>query len=233
MKIRNRHLIRAAGWLGAQVARALIRSQRFEYRHTGPAVLPPPPEPGPRYIYLLWHEYLLLPLTKYASPLVGTLVSKHADGQILANLIHALDVKTVHGSTSRGGVQAVREIIRDVAGCRHMAITPDGPRGPRRVVQGGAIYLAAKTGMKIAPLGLAYQRPRRMKSWDRFAVPRLFFRAKMVTGTPFEIPSHIRSDSLENHRLQVQAEMERLTAIAEHWAETNHYDDTIPSERAP
>lgn len=227
MKIRNARLIRAAGWLGAQVARGLIRSQRFEYRHTGPAVLPPPPEPGPRYIYLLWHEYLLLPLTKYACPLVGTLVSRHADGQVLANLIHALGCKTVHGSTNRGGIQAVREIIRDVAGCRHMAITPDGPRGPRRVAQSGAIYLAAKTGMKIAPLGLAYQRPWRAKSWDRFAVPKVFFRAKMVSGEPFDIPSHVRTDTLEQYRVKVQAEMDRLTAVAEHWAETNRYDESV------
>jgi lysophospholipid acyltransferase (LPLAT)-like uncharacterized protein len=85
--------------------------------------------------------------------------------------------------------------------------------------------------MKLAPLGLAYQRPWRMKSWDQFAVPKVFFRAKMVSGEPFEIPAHVRTDTLEQHRVKVQAEMDRLTAIAEHWAETNRYDESVAPTR--
>lgn len=223
MKIRNPHLIRAAGWLGTQVARALVRSLRFEYRALGPPVMPPQPEPEPRSIYLLWHETLLLPLTKYACPAVSTLVSKHADGQLLGTLVKTLGLSVVYGSTNRGGMQAAREIIRDVTGCRHLAITPDGPRGPRRVVQPGAVYLAAKTGMTLAPLGVAYYRPWRARSWDRFAVPVPCTRAKVVSGRTFTVPAKVRTDDLQRHAEQVQAELDRLTAIAEHWAETNRF----------
>jgi hypothetical protein len=231
MKIRNPHLIRAAGWLGTQLARVLVRSLRFEYRALGPPVMPPQPEPEPRCIYLLWHETLLLPLTKYACPSVSTLVSKHADGQLLGTLVKTLGLSVVYGSTNRGGMQAVREIIRDVTGCRHLAITPDGPRGPRRVVQPGAVYLAAKTGMKLAPLGVAYYRPWRARSWDRFAVPIPCTRAKVVSDRMFDIPSKVRMEDLEYHAALVQTELDRLTAIAEHWAETNRFVDppVLPS----
>jgi lysophospholipid acyltransferase (LPLAT)-like uncharacterized protein len=239
MKIRNPHLIRAAGWLGTHAARALVRSLRFEYRALGPTVMPPQPAPAPRSIFLLWHETLLLPLTKYACPEVSTLVSQHADGQLLGTLIRTLGLSVVYGSTNRGGMQAVREILRDLSGCRHLAITPDGPRGPRRVVQPGAVYVAAKTGMHLAPLGVAYRRPWRANSWDRFAVPVPCTRAKVVSGRTFVVPAKVRTDDLERYAAVVQAELDRLTAIAEHWAETHRLVETpapadaVPAEMIP
>ena len=222
MRIRNPHLTRAAGWGLAQFARGLVRTLRVEYRALGPLpVMPPQPPPAPRMLFLLWHETLLLPLTHYACAEVSTLVSKHADGQLLAGLIRTLGLSVVSGSTNRGGMQAAREIIRDASGCRHLAITPDGPRGPRRVVQPGAIYLAAKTGMLVAPLGVAYHRPWRADSWDKFAVPKPCTRAKVVSGRTFTIPSKVRTEDLERHAAEAQAELDRLTLVAEHWAETN------------
>ena len=231
MKIRNARLIGAAGWLGTHAIRGLIRSLRFEYRHIGAhgPVMPPQPEPAPRCIYLLWHETLLLPLTQFACPEVSTLVSKHADGQILATLIKTLGLSVIYGSTNRGGVQAIREIIRDVSGCRHLAITPDGPRGPRRVIQAGAIYLASKTGMKVAPLGVGFANPWRARSWDRFAVPKPCTRAKVVSSEPFAIPPNLRTEGLDRHRAIIQTELDRLTMIAEHWATTNRFDESAAS----
>jgi lysophospholipid acyltransferase (LPLAT)-like uncharacterized protein len=228
MKIRNPHLIRAAGWLGTQVARALVRSLRFEHRCLGPVVMPPQPPPiEPRCIYLIWHETLLLPLVQFATPDVSTLVSKHADGQLLATVIRALGMTPIFGSTNRGGMQAVREIIREESGCRHLVITPDGPRGPRRVVQAGAVFLAAKTGIPLVPVGVACYRPWRARSWDRFAVPTPCTRAKMVSGRTFAVPAKVRSDDLEHYRLLAQAELDRLTRIAEHWVETNRFADAV------
>ena len=225
MKIRNPALIRAAGWLGTQVVRAVVRTLRVEYKALGPPVMPPQPPPEPRSIFLLWHETLLLPLTQFACPDVSTLVSKHADGQLLATVVRTLGLTPIFGSTNRGGMQAAREIIRDVTGCRHLAITPDGPRGPRRVVQPGAIFLAAKTGLVVAPLGVAYHRPWRLRSWDRFAVPVPCTRAKVVSGRTFPIPPKVRTAHLARHRAEVQGELDRLTRIAEHWAETNKFAD--------
>jgi lysophospholipid acyltransferase (LPLAT)-like uncharacterized protein len=233
MKIRNPFLIRSAGWLGTQAIRGLVRTLRVDYKPLGPAVMPPPEEPAPRYIFLLWHEYLIVPTFHFTRPSVTSLISSHADGQLLAAAMRALGMGVVYGSTNRGGVEAVRQIVRDLEKFRHLAITPDGPRGPRRVIQQGAIYLAAKTGMKIAPLGVAYHKAWRLRSWDRFAIPKPGSRAKVVSGEPFEIPKQIRSDTLEQYRLRVQAELERLTVLAEHWAATNRFDASAAAAPAP
>jgi len=234
MKIRNPRLIRAASWLGTHAIRGLFRSLRFEHRQAGawPVSVPPPYEPAsPRFIYLVWHETLLMPLTRFAHPQMSTLVSKHADGQLLASFIKNLGLSVVFGSTNRGGVQALREIIRDVSGCKHLAITPDGPRGPRREIQTGALFLASRTGMQIAPVGVGFRNPWRLRSWDRFAIPKPCTRAKMVSGETFQLPRELRSDGLERFRVMVQAELERLTTIAEHWAATNRFDESIAPPR--
>jgi lysophospholipid acyltransferase (LPLAT)-like uncharacterized protein len=227
MKIRNPALIRAGGWLGTQAIRALVKTLRVEYKALGPVVMPPQEEPAPRSIFLLWHEYLIVPTFHFTRPTVSSLISSHSDGQLLAAAMRALGMGVVFGSTNRGGVEAVRQVIRDVSGYRHLAITPDGPRGPRREVQSGAIYLAAKTGMQIAPLGVGYHNPWRLRSWDRFAIPKPTSRVKVVSAQPITIPKQIRSDSLEVYRQQVQRELERLSTIAEHWATTNRFNPDL------
>ena len=75
--------------------------------------------------------------------------------------------------------------------------------------------------MKIVPIGVGYNRPWRFKSWDRFAVPKPCSRAKCVTGEPIVVPPKLRAEQLEPYRLIVQAEMDRLSGIAENWAITN------------
>lgn len=225
MKIRNKHLLRAAGWLATRSARGLVRTLRADYHPLGPAVVPTTRvPPGPRYVYCIWHEYLLYPAAKFGHPDLSVLISKHADGQLLGSLIQAMGMGMVLGSTNRGGIEAVRQLINGDDVRRHLVITPDGPRGPRRVVQPGIVYVASRTGMQIAPIAVGYERPWRAKSWDRFAVPRPCTRAKMVSGRPITVPPRARSDELEHYRLQVQAEMDYLTVAAERWAETNRFE---------
>jgi lysophospholipid acyltransferase (LPLAT)-like uncharacterized protein len=225
MKIRNKYLVRAAGWLGARFARGLVRTLRVEHGTVGPPLLPVTVlPPGPRYIFASWHEYLLLPVGRFGHPDFAVLISKHADGQILAALIGSLGMGMVLGSTNRGGIEAVRQILHDRAGRRHLAVTPDGPRGPRRVVQPGIIYAASRTGMQVVPVGVGYNRPWRAKSWDRFAVPRPGSRARLITGEPISVPPRLRAEELEPYRLAVQSEMDRLTDVAERWAETNQLE---------
>jgi lysophospholipid acyltransferase (LPLAT)-like uncharacterized protein len=225
VKIRNKHLLRAAGWLATRSARGLVRSLRSEYRPLGPAVAPADRiPPGPRYLYCIWHEYLLLPTAQYGHPSMAVLISKHADGQLLGALIQAMGMGMVLGSTNRGGIEAVRQLVHDDDARRHLVITPDGPRGPRRVIQPGIVYVASRTGMQIAPIGIGYHRPWRVKSWDRFAVPRPCSRVRLLTDQPITVPPRARSEELEQYRMLVQAEMDRLTAAAEQWAETNRFE---------
>src|SRR5262249_10844111 len=158
-----------------------------------------------RYLYAFWHENLLLPAYRFGRANVRVLTSEHADGQLIAQLIQHLGFDVVHGSTTRGGVKAVRRLLDSQN--THLAITPGGPRGPRRQVQPGLIYLSSRLGMPIVPCGFAYQRPWRMKSWDRFAVPRPFTRARCVTGDPILVPRRAERDLLKQYRLYVESQL--------------------------
>jgi lysophospholipid acyltransferase (LPLAT)-like uncharacterized protein len=219
MKIRNRHLIRAAGWLGSVFVRSLIRTQRVNYQPLGPDFRERASLPD-RFLFSIWHENLLLPAARFGDADLAVLISAHADGQLLGGLINAMGMEMVRGSSTRGGVEAVRQLVRSDVKWRHLAITTDGPRGPRRIVQAGAVYVASRTGMKIVPVGVGYRNPWRTKSWDRFAIPRPSARAYLLTSEPILVPPDLRSAALEEHRLIVQAEMDRLNDAAEAWAET-------------
>src|SRR5688500_13286838 len=111
MKIRNRRLVAAAGWLATRAARLLFRTLRTEYRPLGPDAHPDRLPPGERLIYCIWHEDLLLPTVLFGRPEIAVLISKHADGQLLGSLIAALGMGMVCGSTNRGGVEAVRKLV--------------------------------------------------------------------------------------------------------------------------
>jgi lysophospholipid acyltransferase (LPLAT)-like uncharacterized protein len=220
VKIRNRHLVRFAGWLGTRAARTLFATLRSGHQSLGPNCAPAHVPPGDRLIYCIWHENLLLPTLSFGCQEIAVLISKHADGQILGSLITSLGMGMVCGSTNRGGVEAVRKLIGEDYSWRHLAVTPDGPRGPRRVVQAGIVYVASRTGMKIVPVGVGYGRAWRLGSWDRFAIPKPFARAKCLTADPIAVPPGLKAAELEPYRLRIQTEMDRLNLLAEGWADT-------------
>ncbi|CAN5523073.1 hypothetical protein BH11PLA2_BH11PLA2_21900 [soil metagenome] len=223
MKIRNRHLIRFAGQSGGLFAQGLVRTLRYEDYFSSINIDPRclPDACSDRLIYLFWHENILLPIVKFGHPSVSVLISKHADGQLLGRLIESVGMGMVTGSTNRGGVEAVRKLIDPKSSNRHLSITPDGPRGPRRIVQPGVVYIASRTGMKIACVGIGYHNPWRARSWDRFAIPKPCSRVKLVASEPIAIASGLKSHELEQQRLRIQNEMDRVNKVAENWAETN------------
>jgi hypothetical protein len=219
MKIRNPLLIRAASWLGAQLVRGWMRTIRCHYRPLGPNLDPRQEGMTARYIYAFWHENMLLPLSQYARPDIHVLISKHADGQLIAQLARHLGFAVVHGSTTREGIKAVRQMLR-LSQNAHLAFTPDGPRGPRRQVQPGLVYLASRTGLPIVPAGIGFARAWRMRSWDRFAVPRPFSWMTCVTPEPIVVPAEADRDELEIYRRRVEDALMAMGNLAEQWAET-------------
>lgn len=219
MKIRHPLAIKVLTRVGAWVVRMWMRTLRYRYQPLGPNVDPHIRGREQKYIYAFWHENLLLPAYQYGGLDNRVLISQHADGQIIAGICERLGFQPIRGSTTRGGLEAVRRIVRDGQG-GHLGITPDGPRGPRRVVQPGLVYLAARTGLPIVLVGFAYCRPWRMQSWDRFAVPRPFSRARCLTAEPIVVPPEADKEQLEAYRQQVEQELTRLSETAERWAES-------------
>lgn len=231
MKLRDPRLIAVAGWLGTRLARLLTASLDFDFRSVGPIPLDPlqPPRCEP-FVYALWHENLLVPVVRFGNPGVAALVSGHADGRLLGRLIRATGMGVVYGSTNRGGVAAVRELLR--LEDRHLAVTPDGPRGPRRVVQPGVAYLASRTGRRIVPLGVGWSRAWRFGSWDAFAVPRPFSRVRCLFGPPLVVPPGLTSRHLGAYSRRLQRELEEVTAAAQAWADAGSVDPPPVSSAA-
>lgn len=217
MKIRHPLFIHLAALGITGFVRMLGGSQRFTYYPLGGRITPSEPGLTQRYLYTFWHETLLLPASAYCGLDIRVLISKHADGEIIARAVERLGYRPIRGSTTRGGLEAVREILA-LNRQYHVVITPDGPRGPRRIVQGGAVYVASRTRLPLVPVGVGYDQPWRAKSWDRFAVPRPFRRAVLVTGHPILVPHDAGREQLEQHRLRHQAAMDDVTEMAERMA---------------
>src|SRR5215470_9053241 len=154
MKLRQPWLIKAAGFSAAWALRLWLGTLSYRYRPLGPNVDPKRPECRQRYIYAFWHENMLLPAYHYGRARVHVLISQHADGQLIAEVCRHLGFGTVRGSSRRDGARAVRRMLK-LGRSAHLSITPDGPRGPRRQVQPGLIYLAARTGLPVVPAGFA------------------------------------------------------------------------------
>lgn len=217
MKIRHPLLLRAAGFAIAWTVRAWIGTLRYRRAIDDPSVDPLIPGQKRRFIYSFWHETLLIPALRYAQTPTHVLISQHADGEMIARACLHLGVGVVRGSTTRGGVEALRQVLK-LKGKRHIVVTPDGPKGPRRVVQPGMIFLAGRTGLPIVPVGFGFHHAWRLRSWDRFAMPCPFSPVVGVIGAPIHVPSALDRSALELWRQKAQDAMDRVTERAEEWA---------------
>lgn len=170
-------------------------------------------------IYVFWHEYILLPLHIRGHCHLTMLLSQHRDADVLFCLGHYMGFECVRGSSARGGAAALIELSR-LEKPMHIAITPDGPRGPRRKLAPGAVFLASRMGLPIVPMGLGYERPWRARSWDRFAVPKPWSRARGIVGPEIFIEPDLERDELELRRQGVERLLNELTTEAEDWADS-------------
>lgn len=182
-------------------------------------------------IYVFWHEYILLPLYLRSNCDLAMLLSRHRDADILAAVANHVGIECVRGSSNRGAAAALMEMKRRGQDM-HLAITPDGPRGPRRKLAIGPVYLASRMGLPIVPIGFGLDRPWRLKSWDRFAVPRPFSRARGVVGPEIRVPQDLDRDALEICRVDVERKLTALTVDAEQWAASGDRREGEVRERA-
>lgn len=118
----------------------------------------------------------------------AVIISQHGDGELIARVMTRMGNQPVRGSSSRGGARAAREMVRAWSD-RPWGITPDGPRGPRGSVQEGVILLASESQRPIYPIGFAFSRGKRLRSWDRFAVPAPLARIVVHLGEPLRAPA--------------------------------------------
>ncbi|MEO1497753.1 MAG: lysophospholipid acyltransferase family protein [Planctomycetota bacterium] len=216
MKFRFPGLTGATGCVIAHGIRAWMSTLRYEAVFAQPDTDPALGVGGPR-IYLVWHESMLAPIYLRAGCRVAILVSKHRDADLLESIARHSGYECVRGSTARGGAAALKQLV--ARGQTHnLVITPDGPRGPRRHLAPGPVFLASKLGIPIVPMGFAYDRKHRLNSWDRFAIPRPFSTARVFIGEEIRVPARLGRDGLERQRVRVQDAMRRANELVEAWA---------------
>ena len=139
-------------------------------------------------VFVLWHGELLPPILHHRTEGIVTMASRSKDGEIITAMLDTIDYRVARGSTGKGGRRALDEMAEIMtAESRDAALTVDGPRGPARIVQPGAIWLAQTTGGWIVPVGSASRRGKRFRSWDRFLIPIPFDRVFVVHGEPFPL----------------------------------------------
>jgi lysophospholipid acyltransferase (LPLAT)-like uncharacterized protein len=152
---------------------------------------------GQRVIFTLWHGELLPLLWQHRKPGVAVLISEHRDGEIIAQIAHRLGYTTVRGSTSRGGSRALIGLMRAIEGGRDAAVTPDGPRGPAHVFAPGAAIAAQRTGAALVPVRASASRAWRLKSWDRFLIPKPFATVRVAYGPPTTVDASSPREAAE------------------------------------
>lgn len=170
---------------------------------------------GGRVIYAVWHARLQMfwALPEVDAAHTYALASGHRDGRLIARMMERFGFRVITGSTSKGGAQALRDMIRVVRGGDKVVITPDGPRGPRYVVQQGVVALARASGVPVLPVGVSGSRTRTLDSWDRMQLILPFARRVYVIGEPILVPKD--ADDLEPHRLALAAALDAATAEAD------------------
>ncbi|MCK8827326.1 lysophospholipid acyltransferase family protein [Natroniella acetigena] len=138
-------------------------------------------------IFAPWHGQLWLPSYHLRNQGYVALASQSRDGEYISRLLQKLGWDVVRGSTSRGGARSLLKLVKKLRQGNHIAITPDGPRGPIHQVKPGVVYLAQKTDSIIIPIGVSYTRKKVFGSWDRFWLPAPFSKAALVYGAGLEI----------------------------------------------
>jgi lysophospholipid acyltransferase (LPLAT)-like uncharacterized protein len=165
---------------------------------------------GRQPIMAFWHGRILSATHYFRHRNIIVITSENFDGEWIAGIIERFGYGTARGSTSRGAKRALLQLRRDMAAGKPAAFTLDGPRGPARVAQPGAVWLAKATGNPILPFHIEADRYWTARSWDRTQIPKPYATAAIAIGEPLAVASNADDDEMERSRFQLE---ERLGAL--------------------
>ena len=168
---------------------------------------------GRQPIFAFWHGRILAATLYFRDRGIVVITSENFDGEWIARIIRRFGYNTARGSTSRGGVRALVQLRRDMADRRPVAFTVDGPRGPARVAQPGALWLAGATGNPIVPFHIEAARFWLANSWDRHQIPKPGSDLAIAIGEPLDV-SATDEATIEGARQELEATLRRLEAQA-------------------
>jgi lysophospholipid acyltransferase (LPLAT)-like uncharacterized protein len=165
---------------------------------------------GRRPIMAFWHGRILSGTLYFQRRGIVVITSENFDGEWIARIIERFGFGTARGSSSRGGLRAMLQLVRDMEKGKPAAFTLDGPRGPARVAQPGAIWLARATGNPVLPFHMEASSHWTANSWDRTQIPKPFTTVSVAIGEPLDVPGEANDAHLERTRQELE---ERLRIL--------------------
>ncbi|MHA1112922.1 MAG: lysophospholipid acyltransferase family protein [Alphaproteobacteria bacterium] len=211
---RSEGLRNLIGWLAAKYVRLVRLTGRWE--EIGREVPQGFWSEGKPYIGCFWHGRMLM-MPPFGNPDVPfrMLISRHPDGQLIARTVRHFGIDSITGSSSKGGTEALRHMVRALKDGACVGITPDGPRGPRMRAAAGIVALARLSGLPIVPATFSASRRWLMPNWDRFVVPLPFCRGVFHWGEPLVVPRDADAATLEAMRQEVENRLNDMTREAD------------------
>jgi lysophospholipid acyltransferase (LPLAT)-like uncharacterized protein len=169
---------------------------------------------GHHPILAFWHGRILPATYYFRNRGIVVMTSENFDGEWIARIIERLGYGTARGSTSRGARKAMLQLVRDMGRGKPAGFAVDGPRGPARQAQPGAVWLAAATGQPVLPFHVEASRHWTLGSWDRTQIPKPFSRVALAIGEPFSLPRDTSEAAIEAARVELERRLGRLEAEA-------------------
>ncbi len=161
-----------------------------------------------------WHGRILPATYYFRGRGIVVITSENFDGEWIAGIIERFGYGTARGSTSRGARKALLQLTRDLAAGRPAGFTIDGPRGPARVAQAGAVWLSKATGNPVLPFHLEASRHWTLKSWDKTQIPKPFSTVAIAMGEPFHVAQDADEAAIEQARQDLETRLRTLEARA-------------------
>jgi lysophospholipid acyltransferase (LPLAT)-like uncharacterized protein len=200
-----------SGWrvaLGVPLALMLIRLLALTWRvnTVNAETLASARGPGRPVVFAFWHSHIVPLLHAHRRENITVLVSEHRDGEIIARIAAGFGFPSVRGSTSRGAVRSLLALVRVVRAGGDVGVTPDGPRGPARSFAPGVLLVAQRAGAPLVTIAAHASRAWRLKTWDRFVIPKPFATISVAYGAPHSIAADASVDESVREFEQLMAE---------------------------
>lgn len=171
-------------------------------------------------IYTFWHNRIFIGTYFFRNRKIVVMTSQSFDGEYIARFIQRFGYGASRGSSTRGGIKALAEMIRIMKEGLPTGFSVDGPKGPKYVVKSGVCLLAKKTGNPIIPFVLEAKNYWEINSWDKLQIPKPFTRVKVIINKPIYVSSEANDEEIENKRLEVQNSLDELVKRGVQWRES-------------
>jgi len=159
-------------------------------------------------VYIFWHSQMLAGWFSFREEKSAALVSQSKDGEILSTLLNKWSYKVIRGSSSKGGKEALTELIQLGKNGYNIVITPDGPRGPMNEIKNGALITAYECKIPIIPVRIEYTKKKILeKSWDKFQIPYPFSKCKVIFGDEYFYNEYLNEEKLTDFKTQLKSDL--------------------------